>query len=423
MKSFNRRTLHGEFDEKREKCGARISLSSSPYSRYRSEKNFKAESRDVPEGIPDAMRCRSTVKIEPVSMDNDNEICVKNEEIKIKEQEIQSLSVEKEAKEEELRLVREEVKSREEEALLKDNRIQSQCEEISQLKSELKKQAEEVNTLRADVELLKETDEEKEKYLSNMKITQVRSTEKLARFEGIVKSLEAQTIAHQENVNRVTVEKVALEENVNQLTVEKELVEMKSCKLQRLNENLRGQLEKEKEREIDLDKLRSFLDSGRAEIAKMREELARMKIYGFAKCPGTAANTDVELLKMKEDLNNLKVEKEKFKTFWTMVKNENATLRKDQEELQQVEHSLRREVASLKTELDNVRKENNNNVRGQNNNNVPRINDNKNNNRREQVPASGWTGWSPNQRPHSAQALPTMMAAAPQSGHTMLQHK
>merc|ERR1719341_2048731 len=291
----------------------------------------------------------------------------------------------------------EEVQSKEREALSKDNLIQSQCEEISKLKFNLEKQVGEANTLRAGVELLKEKAEKKEKYLSNLKITQDSSTEELARLVGNVKSLEGQAVAHRENVNRVTVEKVELEENVNQLTVEKELVEMKSCKLQRLNENLRFQLEKEKEGKIDLVKLRSFLDRGRAEIADMREELRWMKINGFARGRG-AANTDVELVKMKEGLNHLKAENEKLKTSWPTVMSENATLRKELQELQQVEHRLRLEVGRLKTELDNVKKKNNNNVRGQNNNNT-----------REQVPASGCTGWCHTQ-------TPPMVGAAPQSG-------
>ena len=405
-KSSFRRTLYREVDVKREKCEVQTSPSPSPCPRYRSEKN----GRDEDEGNPDALEYRSRVKTEPVSTDqspavqwNDNselkdqEIQSKIEEIKIKK-EIQSLSEERRIKDEELRLAREKVQSKEQEALSKEDLIQSQCEEISKLKFKLEKQVGEANTLRAGVELLKEKAEEKEKYLSILKITQESSTEELARLVGNVKSLEGQAVAHRENVNRVTVEKVALEENVNQLTVEKELVEMKSCKLQRLNENLRFQLEKEKEREIDLVKLGSFLDSGRAEIADMREELRWMKINSFARGRG-AANTDVELVKMKESLNHLKAENETLKTSWPMVMSENATLRKELQELQQVEHRLRWEVGTLKTELSNVKKENNNNVRGQNNNN----------NTREQVPASGCTGWCQTQ-------TPPMVGAAPQSG-------
>jgi len=406
MKQFTR-TVHREVNVKREKCEVQTSPSPSPCPRHRSEK----DGRDEHVGIQDGRECRSTVKTEPGYIDQsimdhwkddfemkDHKIQSKNEEIKTKEQEIRILSEEGKIKDEELRLARNEVLSKEEEALSKDNLIQSQCEEISKLKSKLEKQEGEANTLRASVDLFKEKNEEKEKYLSNMKITQESSTEQLARLEGNMKTLEAQTVAHREHVNRMTVEIVALEENVNQLTVEKELVEMKSCKLQRLNENLRGQLEKKKERDADLDKLRSFLDGGRAEIAEMREELRQMKVNGFSKGRGAAA-ADLELVKMKEGLINLNAENKKFKTSWAIVKEENATLRKDLQELQQVEHRLRWEVGRLKNELDNVKKENNNNsVRGQNNNYT-----------REQVPASDCTDWCQNLR---AQAPPRVGAAS-----------
>ena len=371
MKSSFKRTAHREVEIKREK--GEVSPSPSPCPRY-----------------PPTMEYNSTIKVEPDSMDQsiivqwkeklelkDQEIQLKNEEIKLQEQEIQSLREDTRVKNEDLRLAREEIQSKEGEDQSKENLIQSQCEEISKLKLNLEKQVGEVNTLKADVDLLKEKNEEKEKNLSKMKITQESSTEELARMEENVKSLEAHA--------------VALQENVNQVTVEKELVEMKSCKLQRLNESLRGQLERENDREIDLEKLRSFLDSGRAEIAEMREEVRWMKLNGCARCHyGAAINTDMELFKMKESLTNLKAENQKVKTSWAVVEDEKATLKRDLHELQQAEDRLRWEVRRLKWELDTVRKENNNNVRGQNVNN---------NNTRGQVSGSGCTGWCKNQGP------------------------
>jgi len=370
-KSFTRRRVHSEV-VKREKCEVQMSPSPSPCPRYASEKNVEKGDEE----ISDAVRYKSTIKTEPVSKDQqmeelnlkDQEIQSKNAEIKIKDKEIQSLSEKMRLKDEELRFVRDGVQSKEREVLFKDNLIQSQCDEISKLKLELEKQVDEAHSMRADVELLKEVNEEKDKHLVNLKIKQESSTGDLARLEKEKKSLEAQVESLEQNVNQVSVEKIALEENVNQVTVEKELVEMKSSRLQRLNEHLRGELEKEKERVNDLDKLRSFLDSGRAEIAEMRQELRRMKENDFAKEKsrghGSYADKDMELSKMKESLKNLKAENEKLVAPLAMAKNENATLRKDLHELQQVDHRLRWEVRRLNKELDNLmKKEKNNNVR------------------------------------------------------------
>merc|ERR1712181_78116 len=128
-------------------------------------------------------------------------------------------------KDEELRLVRDEVQSKEQEALLKDNLIKSQGEEISKLKLELEEQVRVTHSRIADVELLRGKNEEKDKYLSNMKITQESSTEELARLEKAKKSLEAQVLALEQNVKQASFEKVALEENVKQVIIEKVALE------------------------------------------------------------------------------------------------------------------------------------------------------------------------------------------------------
>merc|ERR1719234_1025305 len=100
----------------------------------------------------------------------------------------------------------------------------------------------------------------------------------------------------------------------------------------------------------------------------MREELRRMKENGFSKDKsrgqGPTADKDMELFKVKEGLKNLKAENEKLEASWTEVKNQNAALRKDLHELQQMDHRLRWEVRRLNRELDNLmKKEKNNNVR------------------------------------------------------------
>ena len=335
------------FEVKREKCEVQ-SLSPMPtfglptlptlptLPRYRSEKE-NVDKKEKRRDALDEMKYKSTVKTEPVVMDQSNIAQVQWKQI---------LDLENQEKDEELNLAREEMQ-------LKDNLIQSQCEEISKLKFEAKEQVQRANSLNADVEILREKNEEKEKCLCNIKINQESMKEEIARLDENVKSFEDQVVALQESVNLVTAEKDDLQESVNQLTVEKELVEIKSFKLQRSNESLREQLGDEKGREGDLEKLRSLLaiecESGRAEIAEMRRELSKMK-EGDNVYPG-----------LVERLSNLKVENQKFKTACSMMKNDNETLKKELHELQRVNHKQSWEVHRLQAELDFVKKENNNN--------------------------------------------------------------
>merc|ERR1719494_1771572 len=114
---------------------------------------------------------------------------------------------------------------------------------------------------RRKVKYLVEKSVEDEKRLKNLANVKECSSEELLSLKQHVTSLKSQI--------------GALQENVNQLKVEKELIEMKSSKLQTSNESLRGRLAEDKE--LVMKELRSFLDSGRAEIADMREELMKMK--------------------------------------------------------------------------------------------------------------------------------------------------
>ena len=321
------------FEVKKEKCEVQ---SLSPMHRHRSEKE-DVDNKEKRRDALDEMKYKSTVKTEPVVMDQSNIAQVQWKQI---------LDLENQEKDEELNLAREEMQ-------LKDNLIQSQCEEISKLKFEAKEQVQRANSLNADVEILREKNEKKEKCLCNIKINQESMKEEIARLDENVKSFEDQVVALQESVNLVTAEKDDLQESVNQLTVEKELVEIKSFKLQRSNESLREQLGDEKGREGDLEKLRSLLaiecESGRAEIAEMRRELSKMK-EGDDAYPG-----------LVERLSNLKVENQKFKTACSMMKNDHETLKRELHELQKVNHKQSWEVRRLQAELDFVKKENNNN--------------------------------------------------------------
>ena len=164
---------------------------------------------------------------------------------------------------EENKLKNEELESLRMELQVKDDHNRRKNGELLRLNQELEKYMEEAGSLKAKVKSLLEKSVEDEKRLKNLANVKECSSEELLSLKQHVTSLKSQI--------------GALQENVNQLKVEKELIEMKSSKLQISNESLRGRLAQAEDKEIVINELRSFLDSGRAEIADMREELMKMK--------------------------------------------------------------------------------------------------------------------------------------------------
>jgi len=234
-----------------------ISSSPSPSPRYQSRKENDPSNEKT-------VLYHSTVKTESFVKDQQMEILeLKELEIETHIREITKRVEEVEVLREENKLKNEELESLRMELQVKDDHNRRKDGELLRLNQELEKYMEEAGSLKAKVKSLLEKSVEDEKRLKNLANVKECSSEELLSLKQHVTSLKSQI--------------GALQENVNQLKVEKELIEMKSSKLQISNESLRGRLAEAEDKELVMKELRSFLDSGRAEIADMREELMKMK--------------------------------------------------------------------------------------------------------------------------------------------------
>jgi len=232
-----------------------ISSSPSPSPRYQFRKENDASK---------AVLYHPAIKTESFVKDQQMEILeLKELEIETHIREITKRVEEVEMLREENKLKNEELESLRMELQVKDDHNRRKDGELLILNQELEKYMEEAGSLRAKVKSLLEKSVEDETRLKNLANVKECSSEELFSLNQHVTSLKSQI--------------GALQENVNQLKVEKELIEMKSSKLQISNESLRGRLAEAEDKEIVMKELRSFLDSGRAEIADMREELMKMK--------------------------------------------------------------------------------------------------------------------------------------------------
>ena len=234
-----------------------ISSSPSPSPRYRSRKEDDLSTEKT-------VLYHSAVKTESFVKDQQMEILeLKELEIETHIREITKRVEEVEVLKEENKLKNEELKSLRMELQVKDDHNRRKDGELLRLNQELEKYMEEAGSLKAKVKSLLEKSAEDEKRLKNLANVKECSSKELLSLKEHVTSLKGQI--------------GALQENVNQLKVEKELIEMKSSKLQTSNESLRGRVAEAEDKEFVMKELRSFLDSGRAEIADMREELMKMK--------------------------------------------------------------------------------------------------------------------------------------------------
>ena len=236
-------------DIKRVKREISSSPSPSPRYQFRKENDASAEK---------AVLYHPAIKTESFVKDQQMEILeLKELEIETHIREITKRVEEVEMLREENKMKNEELESLRMELQVKDDHNRRKDGELLILNQELEKYMEEVGSLKAKVKSLLEKSVEDGKRLKNLANVEECSSKEL------VISLKSQS--------------GALQENVNQLKVEKELIQMKSSKLQISNESLRGRLAEAEDKEIVMKELRSFLDSGRAEIADIREELMKMK--------------------------------------------------------------------------------------------------------------------------------------------------
>ncbi|KAI7752508.1 hypothetical protein M8C21_015859 [Ambrosia artemisiifolia] len=220
--------------------------------------------------------------------------------------------------------------------------VESLHSEIAKLSENLDLVTKEKTRLVEEVNRLTVEMEEKEHSVKENK----KFSMELLDSQDLVESLRSEIAKLNENLELVTKEETRLGEEVNKLTVEKEAAEteLTNCKSllelsQAENANFNEQfVHSSKNFSLELSESQQFVESLRAEIAKLSEDLDLVTI---------------EKTRLGEEVNCLTVEKEEKEH----LLNENKKFSMELLESQDLVESLRSEIAKLNENLELVAKE------------------------------------------------------------------
>lgn len=261
--------------------------------------------------------------------------------------------------------------------------IQRKVEEIMKLSEALEVERMVTAQLEQRVKSLAKEKEAKNKLMARMKMNEMIIADmKKAEKDYKIKSEEVAKVENEAAESKAQV--AALQESVNQLSVEKELMELKMRSLQQTNKEMKDKV-MAGAKEEEVAELERFLESGRREIGRIQEEVAKLRTKGQADLVmlDLQAREIEELKKENEDLVKLKKikcesgeeenlcadslvkemkllreERDQLKKYWVMMKNENVAMKKDLIAPRVNIEKLKTEIVKKEAENEKVKRDN-----------------------------------------------------------------
>jgi len=257
--------------------------------------------------------------------------------------------------------------------------IQRKVDEIMKLSEALEVERMVTAQLEQRVKSLAKEKEAKNKLMARMKMNEMIIADmKKAEKDYKIKSEDVAKLENEAAECKAQV--AALQESVNQLSVEKELMELKMRSLQQTNKEMKDKVAASAKEE-EVVELERFLESGRREIRRIQEEVAKLRTKGQADLVmlNLQAKEIEELKKENQDLVKLKLikcesveeenmnggsvikemkllreERDQLKKCWVMMKNENMAMKKDLV----AREKLKAQIAKKEAENEKVKRDN-----------------------------------------------------------------